>query len=60
VLGREPIAFGDLGVAGLAAVQGAALDEQLGALEVTGCDANVVLSALVIELGKTPIDQSQL
>lgn len=31
VLGREPIAFGDLGVAGLAAVQGPALGEQLGA-----------------------------
>lgn len=36
------------------------VDEQLGALEVTRCDSDVILSALVVELGKTPIDQSQL
>jgi hypothetical protein len=36
------------------------VDEQLGTLEVTGCDAYIVLSSGVVELGKTPIDQSQL
>ena len=36
------------------------VDEQLGALEVTRRYSHVVLLAWVVELGQTPIDQSQL
>lgn len=36
------------------------VDEQLGALEVAGGHAHVVLLSGVVELGKTPIDQTQL
>lgn len=34
------------------------VDEQLRALEVPRCNPNVVLCALVIEFGKTPINQT--
>ena len=36
------------------------VDEQLGALEVARRDAHVVLGALVVELGKAPVDEAQL
>lgn len=36
------------------------VDQQLGALEITRGDADVVLRARVIELGQSPINQTQL
>lgn len=36
------------------------VDQQLGALKVAGCDANVVFGSRVVELGKAPIDETQL
>lgn len=36
------------------------INQQLWTLEVAGRDADVVLGAGVVELGKTPIDQAQL
>ena len=36
------------------------VDEQLGALEVSGGDSDVVFLIGVIEFGKTPVDKTQL
>lgn len=36
------------------------VNEELWTLEVSRCDANIVLSFRMIKLGETPIDKSQL
>lgn len=36
------------------------VDEELGALEVAGRDAHVVLGPRVVELGEAPVDEAQL
>jgi len=41
-------------------VVGLQVDEELGALEVAGGHADVVLLARVVEFGQTPVDESQL
>lgn len=36
------------------------VDEELGALEIAGGDAHIVLLSRVVELGQTPVDEAQL
>jgi len=36
------------------------VDEELGTFEVAGGDADVVLCALMVEFGETPVDETEL
>ena len=36
------------------------VDEELGALEIAGRDAHVILGPRVVELGEAPVDEAQL
>ena len=36
------------------------IDQQLGALEIAGSDADIIICPRVVEFCKTPIDEAQL